>query len=140
MPVSPVTFARSWLIAVWLQFVILTSYATYLSLTPDPGDIFVSIWDKLLHVSCWFVLLLSLYVASRRAKMPWGYAVALFLYSSIVEGLQSFSPERQVSAEDLLANGLGILFAYGFTFLISSLYQRLILSPLRRLSGYSSIA
>lgn len=69
--------------------------------------------------------------------MHWGYALALFVYSGVIEGLQSLSPQRQASVEDLLANGIGILSAYGFSFLISPYYRRWVLIPLRRLSGHS---
>jgi len=94
--------------ASWAQWLVLTSIATYLSLVSDPGPVFVSVWDKLLHVICWFVLLLSLRLAWQRLPgFYWG-ALGLFAYSTLIEILQTLNPDRQFSLGDVIANGVGI--------------------------------
>ncbi|MGQ9424974.1 VanZ family protein [Gilvimarinus sp. F26214L] len=100
-------------IAAWHQFVILTGWATYLSLVPSPGEVFTTVWDKLLHVLAWSVLTFSLRIAWPVPRFPWWAALGLFLYSVLVESLQHLVPERSFSVEDLLANGLGVAVAFG---------------------------
>jgi VanZ family protein len=109
---------RLYQIAAWHQFVLLTGYATYLSLVPQPGAVFESVWDKLLHVICWFVLTLSLRVAWPTARFPVWAALGLFLYSVLVETVQHFVPERDFNPYDLVGNGVGIVAAYGLVLLL----------------------
>lgn len=103
---------RLYQIAAWHQFVVLTGYASYLSLVPSPGSVFESVWDKLLHVICWFVLTLSLRLAWPMPRFPWWAPLALFGYSLLVEMLQYVAPGREFSPYDLVGNALGIIVAY----------------------------
>lgn len=112
MPVRPGPLYRFYRFVAWSQFLALTGYATYLSLTPDPGGVFTSVWDKLLHLVGWFGLTLSLRIAWTRPRFPWWAITALFLYSVGVESLQHLVPERDFNPYDLLGNGLGILAGY----------------------------
>ncbi len=91
-----------------LQFIALTGYATVLSLIPDPGDDFNSIWDKYLHLACWMVLGLSLWLALPAGKRIFAPAAWLLAYSVLIEILQHILPERQFSLLDIVANALGI--------------------------------
>lgn len=109
---------RLYQIAAWHQFVVLTGYATYLSLVPNPGSVFESVWDKLLHVVCWFVLTLSLRVAWPTPRFPWWAALGLFAYSLMVEILQHLTPERDFSPYDLVGNGVGVIAGYSLALLI----------------------
>jgi len=104
-------YSKFFSILGWVQFSVLLLVASYLSLTPSPGDIFVSIWDKFLHVTCWAVLLLSLRFAWHKTDFGLLPGIALFLYSLLIEILQSLTG-RDFQLADLLANALGILIAY----------------------------
>lgn len=127
--------AQVWLCGAWAQFLFLTGVATYLSLVPDPGESFQSFSDKSLHALCWFVLLCSLYFATRKKTLPWYLALALLAYSGVIEVLQGLMPPRQMSLADLLANGAGIVAALLLIRLVAPLYQRWFLMPLRRICG-----
>ncbi|WP_460231041.1 VanZ family protein [Aurantivibrio plasticivorans] len=114
-------FKLLWCWLAWLQFVSLLSLITYLSLKPDHGDIFVSIWDKALHVFGWFVIGGSLSAA-------WGYRrhyltaiVALWCYSVFIEIMQQLTG-RQLSGFDMLANAIGCSLACGLFLLLKSLW------------------
>lgn len=95
----------------WCQFAILTGFATYLLLAPDPGDSFQSVWDKLLHVICWFCLLGSLKLPCLLKDRFWRLAIVLFLYSFLIEFAQHFLPPRTFSWFDVMSNGIGIVLA-----------------------------
>lgn len=112
MSASPGLLYRFYRFAAWSQFLALTGYATYLSLTPDPGGVFASVWDKLLHLVGWFGLTLSLRAAWAHPRFPWWAVLALFLYSVGVESLQHLVPERDFNPYDLLGNATGILAGY----------------------------
>lgn len=122
--ISAQQLQRLFRVAGWGQFVLLTGYATYLSLAPSPGSVFESVWDKLLHVICWFVLTLSLRLAWPRSSFPLRAALGLFAYSVLVEFLQHFTPERHFNPYDLLGNGLGVVVAYILALLLWPTVER----------------
>lgn len=104
-------YSKFFSILGWVQFLVLVLLASYLSLTPAPGDFFVSIWDKFLHLACWGVLLISLRFAWHRTGFGLLPVIGLFLYSLLIEILQVLTG-RDFQFADLLANALGILLAY----------------------------
>ncbi|MEX1033356.1 MAG: VanZ family protein [Cellvibrionaceae bacterium] len=112
-------------IAAWAQFFLLTIYATYLSLTPNPGSVFTSVWDKLLHVICWFALTVSLRAAWPKSGFPVWAALVLFGYSVMVETLQHFTPAREFSGYDLIGNALGVIAAYLLMLLVWPMLERM---------------
>ena len=96
-----------------VQFFVLTGYATWLSVTPQPGEVLEVFWDKPLHTLGWLALCLSL-----RLALPFHHSIHpaaawLFAYSILIEVIQHFVPSRQFSVLDILANGAGILLALG---------------------------
>ncbi len=107
-----------------LQFPLLLFVATYLSLTPEPGEAFTAYSDKFLHVICWGGLYVSLRLALL-GREYWGIsAFSLLIYASLVEFLQNLSPERQFSGLDMAANALGIALALLFCYFAQALYLR----------------
>lgn len=122
---------RFYQIAAWHQFVVLTGYATYLALVPSPGAVFESVWDKLLHVICWFVLTLSLRIAWPTPRFHWWAPVVLFAYSLFVEVMQHFTPERDANVYDLLGNAVGIIPAYLLALVVWPPIERHVIRPLR---------
>jgi VanZ family protein len=122
---------RLYLIATWNLFIVLTGYGTYLSLVPAPGAAFEQVWDKLLHVTGWFVLTLSLRAAWPKPRLPWLAVFGLLAYSLLIEILQDTVPNRQFDLWDLVSNGIGILLAYGLSLLIWPSIERHFMSRLR---------
>lgn len=131
MPLRPGPLYRFYRLAAWGQFLLLTAIATYLSLTPDPGDVFTTVWDKLLHFVGWFGLTLSLRGAWPGLRFPWWPVTLLFFYSVGVESLQQLVPERDFNPRDLLGNGLGIMAGY----LLARLSWPVVQRRLERLFG-----
>lgn len=123
---------RLYQIAAWHQFVLLTGYASYLSLVPSPGDVFESVWDKLLHVICWFVLTGSLRIAWPTPRFPWWAPLGLFGYSLLVEVLQHFAPDREFSPYDLVGNAVGVVIAYLLALLLWPPFDKRLIQPLRK--------
>lgn len=122
-------FKPIWRCYTWLQFCCCLSLITYLSLKPDPGDMFVSLWDKALHVFGWFVVGGALTAA-------WGYRryftvaiIALWCYSALIEVLQEFTG-RQFSGMDMLANALGIGLAVAVFLALKHLWPQWLLELL----------
>jgi VanZ family protein len=109
-----------------VQFLFLTTYATYLSLTPNPGDVFASVWDKFLHVICWLGLCLSLRIAVTQTRYFPAAALGLFAYSILIEIVQHTLPPREFSVADIVANAVGIIsglaVAATYTFFLSLFY------------------
>ena len=101
--------ARAWLWIRRSQFVVLTTIATYLSLVPKPGAVFEASPDKFLHLLCWGVLLVSLWLACGVKGFRMWMVPALFGYSVLVEIGQIWVPNRYFSFADIIANGAGIL-------------------------------
>lgn len=112
--------SRSWktrVSGIWswtlrAQFVVLVSVATYLSLIPKPGAVFEASPDKFLHLLCWGVLLVSLWLACGVKGFRLWMVPALFGYSILVEIGQIWVPNRFFSWGDILANGCGILLGW----------------------------
>jgi VanZ family protein len=111
-----------------LQFPLLLALATYLSLTPQPGEVFASYSDKFLHVLCWGGLYGSLRLALLGREHWVISAISLLIYASLVEFLQNLSPEREFSILDMGANALGISLALLFCYFAQALYLRALTS------------
>lgn len=83
----------------------------YLSLTPT-GAINVGSHDKSAHFLSYTVFALLAYRLGMSHRAFVGVCLAIVLYSAMMEFGQSFVPNREMSALDLLANTLGVLVGY----------------------------
>ncbi|WP_298365517.1 VanZ family protein [uncultured Lutibacter sp.] len=77
----------------------------------------ISISDKIIHSSAYFLLNLSWLVASKNSikklKMNLLISMLVFLYGTIIEVLQgSITSYRQFEFKDLVANFIGIVLAF----------------------------
>ena len=108
-----------------LQFVLLLTIASYLSLVPKPGAVFESSPDKFLHLLCWGVLVISLHLALERPRAAWKPAAGLFIYSILVEIGQIWVPNRFFSVADIVANGAGIACGMLIVTLLGRGFERL---------------
>ncbi len=94
-----------------LMFVAYAALIAYLSLTPT-GAINVGDHDKSAHFLSYTVFAL---LGWRLALPARGFVILcglIVLYSALMEFGQSFVPNREMSALDLLANALGVGVGY----------------------------
>ena len=105
-----------------LNFIVLGGYTLLvatLSLTPGGGP-GIPLWDKSMHFTIYaiFAMLASACISSKRS---YGYLLLVIgAYSGLLEVLQHFSYGRHMSAADLLANCLGIVFGAAMGLRLSS--------------------
>lgn len=99
-----------------LALLVLIAYAAviaYLSLTPT-GAINVGSHDKSAHFLSYTVFALLGYRLGLAHRGFVGVCLAIVAYSALMEFGQSFVPNREMSALDLLANAMGVLVGYAF--------------------------
>lgn len=104
-----------------LQFWLLLTIATYLSLTPAPPQAMQSISDKLLHTLGYLGLFLSGALADLQPRKSF---MLLFGYSCLIEVLQHFIPNRGFSLEDILANAVGLSTGVVLLYAVRQFRQR----------------
>lgn len=95
---------------------------TVLSLVPSSG-IPVKVSDKLLHYIAYFVTSAWVCLAFRQRKLFSIFLCSafIFLYSIGIEIAQHFTPDREFSLQDIIANLSGILsFVFIYTVYLSS--------------------
>ncbi len=97
----------------WLFFA-LAGAVGVLSLLPQTAPPGGGV-DLALHALTYAGLMVLFFLAFRR---PWPGAVGLLVYSSLLEVLQTYVPERNGSLEDVAANaaGIGIVVLIGVFF------------------------
>lgn len=94
--------------AVWLALGwLLLAAILVLALKPLPGDKIVEIWsDKVWHALAFLTLMV--WFAGVYPRSRWRYVfLALLCYGLLIEGLQSFTPNRHVEFADVVANNVG---------------------------------
>lgn len=97
-----------------LALFLLLAYAVviaYLSLTPT-GAINVGSHDKSAHFLSYTVFALLGYRLGLSQRGFIALCMAIVLYSAMMEFGQSFVPNREMSALDLVANAMGVLVGY----------------------------
>ncbi len=95
-----------------ILFFITVIFVLYKALTPDDGNHFLNFEhaDKVLHASAFFVLSFLLNRASSSIAKRIRNIISLLAFGILIEILQSFTGYREVSAADVLADLVGILF------------------------------
>ena len=97
-----------------VTFILALSLTTYLSLIDiaELPEITRDIWDKLQHASAFFVLGFLLYGSVARAQLfsrsHITQVIFLLSYGIMIEWLQSYTPHREASVADVLADAVGI--------------------------------
>jgi VanZ family protein len=101
-------------------------YATIiaaLSLLPAEEAINLDIWDKAQHFVAYAVfMLLALPIGNTHKARP-KYALGIIGFSVFIELAQQFSPGRDTSAEDAIANSLGVMSGYLIGWLVLKFFQ-----------------
>lgn len=109
-------------------FILALSLITYLSLmnTAELPPVTLKVWDKLQHALAFLLLsfLLQRSFPDRPlfSKFHMTQLLFLFCYGVLIEYLQSYSPYRQASVGDVLADTVGIV-SYTLLYLIYSTGQ-----------------
>jgi len=94
---------------------VLIAFVVYQTLTAHPVSAGVEISDKFLHTVGYFVMMgwfVQIY-HSKRQKFYW--AVFFIAMGITMEFLQDLSGVRFYEVNDMLANGLGVLLAWGLS-------------------------
>lgn len=95
-------------------FLLYAGVIAYLSLTPT-GAIDVGSHDKSAHFLSYTIFA---FLGVRIGLSQRGFValcLAIVMYSALMEFGQSFVPNREMSALDLLANAVGVLVGYGLS-------------------------
>jgi len=107
-----------------LQFVLLLTAITTLSLLPVQNTPLANVWDKALHFVAWCSLYISLQFAFQLRAPAVFSMLALLSYSFLIEIVQS-QVGRSFSLLDLLANGIGISIGFLTILLIKMVVKKL---------------
>ena len=104
-------------------------FILYKALTPSTGTPFFDFdhADKVLHASAFFVLSFLLNRASSSMAKRVRNMLSLLAFGILIEILQSFTGYREVSAADVLADLIGILFfqsTYSFLLYLRELKRK----------------
>jgi VanZ family protein len=91
------------------QFWVLLSTCFWLSLMPQPPQVFALASDKFWHTLAYLVLYLSCLLAYRQQSALLLRFALLFSFSATIEIIQYFVPQRSFSLLDLCANAAGLL-------------------------------
>ncbi len=92
-----------------VQFWLFLLFCSYLSLTPAPPTVMLSVSDKLLHSVGYMVLYSSCSIAYPLATLTMRKLTLLFVSSILIEVFQHFIPNRGFSLLDILANASGLI-------------------------------
>jgi VanZ family protein len=90
----------------WLIFFAYAALTTYVSLAPAGGQ-GLPLWDKAMHFTVYAIFaVLGSQLCRRPGQIAW-VSLAILAYGGLLEVIQSFIG-RDMSALDLLANGIGV--------------------------------
>lgn len=104
-------------------FVLYALFVGYVSLLP--GDaISINMWDKLAHFLVYSLFAVLAHGVCRDKKTYALICLGIVAYGGLLELGQAFSPGRMMSANDLLANGLGVLAGAMFISVVFTLLSR----------------
>lgn len=104
-------YKNFWLLIGYL----LVAFVVYQTLTSSPMNADINISDKYMHTVGYFVLM-GWFVQIFRSKQQ-RFLCAVFFVSMgiIMEFLQDFGGVRFYEVNDMLANGLGVIIAWGLS-------------------------
>jgi len=94
----------------------LIAFVVYQTLTANPMTAGVEISDKILHVFGYFVLMGWFVQICHQPKQKFYWALFFVAMGISMEFLQGWSGVRFFEVNDMLANGLGVLLAWGASF------------------------
>lgn len=94
-----------------------------LSLLPAEEAIALNIWDKAQHYVAYGLFMLLVFPAAKTHAARLKLAVGVIGFSVLIELAQHFSPGRDTSAEDAIANSLGVVSGYLLGWLLLTLYR-----------------
>ncbi|MBT5031676.1 MAG: VanZ family protein [Proteobacteria bacterium] len=97
--------------------VCMATYAVligYFSLLPaDELELTIDVWDKAVHVSAYGVFATLAWWSFREGKPFYFTALFIVAYGIVLEFAQQYSPGRQLSGLDMVANMIGVLLVVG---------------------------
>ena len=100
-------------IFLFLAYGCLVCFTSLVSL-PSVSDYSIPHLDKLLHLVTYAVFAVLGYRVAKTKSAFLYICIGIVIFSGLMEILQSFMPDRMMSAADLVANMLGVLLACFF--------------------------
>ena len=86
----------------------------YFSLLPaDELELAIDVWDKAVHLFAYGVFAILAWWGFRENKPFYFAVVAIVAYGIALEFAQQYSPGRQLSGLDMVANMIGVLMVVG---------------------------
>jgi len=102
----------------WLWLFIGCAYLAYIiygSLTPDPVDVQIDGFDKIMHFSAYALLMIWFAMIFHKAIYRNSYAIAFIMLGVGLEFAQQAGGVRYFEFGDMVANSLGVLAGYFVT-------------------------
>lgn len=101
---------------VWLAIgYAYVAYIIYGSLTPDPIQIDVDDFDKVMHFAAYALLMTWFGMIFFKTPQRYAYAVTFILLGVVIEFLQQAGGVRYFEYSDMLANSLGVVAGFYVT-------------------------
>jgi len=102
----------------WLWLSIGCSYLAYIiygSLTPDPVDVHIDGFDKVMHFSAYALLMMWFAMIFHKPVHRKAYAIVFIAVGVGLEFAQQAGGVRYFEFSDMVANSLGVLVGYFVT-------------------------
>jgi VanZ family protein len=94
-----------------------------LSLLPSDDAIALNIWDKAQHFAAYAVFMIIAFPIGKSRTTHLRTALGIICFSIFIEYAQQFSPGRDTSIEDAIANSLGVISGYLFSWWLAKIYR-----------------
>lgn len=89
-----------------------------LSLLPSDEAISFNVWDKAQHFAAYAVFMIMAFPIGNHRNAHLRAALGIICFSIFIEYAQQFSPGRDTSIGDAIANSLGVISGYLFSQLL----------------------
>lgn len=94
-----------------------------LSLLPSDDAITFNIWDKTQHFAAYAVFMIMAFPIGKSRNAHLRTALGIICFSIFIEYAQQFSPGRDTSIGDAIANSLGVICGYLFSRWLAKIYR-----------------
>ena len=94
-----------------------------LSLLPSDDAITFNIWDKAQHFAAYAVFMIMAFPIGKSRNAHLRTALSIICFSIFIEYAQQFSPGRDTSIGDAIANSLGVICGYLCSRWLAKIYR-----------------
>ena len=97
---------------VQVIFISYVLFVIFVCLVPQPAGIGGGNFDKIIHISLYFVMGVIAYIAFNTLGKRIVIFICMFLLGVSIELMQMYIPGRDASLYDALANGTGLVLSF----------------------------